>query len=227
MKSFVSSIVIIVLVFIISIDSPALGYVVTVEVEGVVTQTDTYGSLTLDGSVTVGSVMTGSYTYDTETPDQHSSEDRGRYSLASISMNIGNYTAIHNPEATEEPRFDIVVGPSSYYDIRSTAPLFYGPCYIDGEPTNLEGLDLSYPGIMMYLRSNSIVSDALPDVDSFPDLSSFYRREFSMGNDVTIDNELGFLIGGEITSITVIPEPASAVMLGLGAVLLALRRKQR
>lgn len=199
---------------------------VTIEVEGVVAEVTTYGGMTLDGSVTVGSIMTGSCTYDTETPDQaFATSSIGLYSLISVSMDIGSYIFTHNPTAAEEPFFWISVGSGGfYYDVVSPSPLFYGPCWINGEPHNLENLDLSGTVInLMYLAADtkSPIGDALPDADSFPDLSVFNETIFR----VAIDSSPNFEISGEVTSITAIPEPTTILLFGLGG--LALLRNRR
>ena len=219
--------------------NPAFGYPVTVEIEGVVTDVVTYGDLDgfeFDGSVTAGStIMTGSFIYDSETPGQSAGGYAIAYWLNSISMSVGNYTFTHNPETTHGPFFIIEVEPGQFrYKIRSFSPLFYGPCYLNGEPTNLE--DIVYPpscGISLYLKADteSPIGDALPDENTFPALSTFTEARFGAGS----DGGITFGIGGEITSITVIPEPTSVLLFGFGGFALlrrgyagqALLRKRR
>jgi hypothetical protein len=78
----------------------------------------------------------------------------------------------------------------------------------------------------MYLDGNDdgTITDALPDVDSFPELSLFDdRREFGVGND---EGALGFIISGEIMSITVIPEPGTVLLFGFGGLMLLRNRRK-
>jgi len=206
---------------------PALAYTVTVYVEGVVTEIYTFDGLEFDGSVTVGSTMTGFVTYDTETPDQKPQYDWvACYSLASISMHVGSYTFTHNLGADEEPYFYISAGNGGFfYDIRSMDSAFYGPCYMNGQATNLEDLDLTGCGFGMYNLAANIASptgDALPDENTFPALSVFDEDRLFL-----IESWLSpeFNIYGEVTSLTVVPEPASVLLFGLAS--LALLRKRR
>jgi len=203
---------------------PAPAYTVTVYAEGVVTEVQTYDGLEFDGSVIVGSIMTGSFTYDTEAPDQIQYDGAGRYSVISISMGIGSYTFLPDPQATQSPYFFINTGTTSFhYDVVSPEALFYGPCYLNGEPTNLE--DLPSGGFrIMYLVANinSPIGDALPNENTFPDLSVFDEdRYFSVESSLIP----AFRIYGEVTSLTVVPEPASVLLFGLAG--LALLRKRR
>ncbi len=206
----------------------APAYIVTVHVEGIVSSVETGGGLTLDGSVIAGStVMEGYYTYDTETPDQALSDSYGRYSLLSISMTAGNYTFTHDPAAGLDPYFYICVETSGgfYYDIVSPSSIFYGPCYLNDQPTTLEDLNLSIRGISWFLPSNSdgTITDALPDENTFPDLSVFTEEKLLY---VANDSSPWLSIFSDITSLTVVPEPASVLLFGLGGVALLRKRKK-
>ena len=228
------AILIIVAVLSLAYGNPAFGYVVTVEVEGVVTSIGGYGGVEQDGSVIVSeTVMTGSFSYDSETPDQ-AGNDNGFYWLNSLLISVGNYTFTDDPEDAEDIGLSILVEgvmvkPGQFrYEICNFPdfePLFYGPCYLNGQPTTLEDLDLPCRGMEIILEGDNdgTITDALPNEDTFPDLSVFIERKtFSVGN----DGGLAFGIGVEITSITVIPEPGTLLLLGLGG-LAILRRKQK
>lgn len=204
-------------------------YIVTVHIEGIVSEIQTFDGLTLDDSATIGSLMTGYYTYDTETPDQHWPDDTtGRYSLISISMNIGNYSFMHNPAATKEPFWGISAGNGGfYYSIASGHPVFYGPCYMNGESTNLEDLHLYLPGsgVIMHLVANidSPTGDDLPNEDTFPDISVFDEDRIFL---VDSSSTPAFTIMGEVTNITVVPEPTSVLLFGLAGLALLRKRKK-
>lgn len=215
-------------VFILAYSSPAFGYVVTVEVEGVVTYVETYGGLELDGSVSMGSVMTSSVTYDSEEPDGAGADDRGTYWLNSISMSVGSYTFTDDPEDAEDLIFIISAEHGWFryriFDFPGFDPLFYGPCYLNGQPTTLEDLDLPTRAMEICLEGDNdgTITDALPNEDTFPDLSAFTKARFWAGNDI----EPSFGISADITSITVIPEPGTLFLFGLGGLALLRTRKR-
>jgi len=205
---------------------PALAYTVTVYVEGVVTEIYTFDGLEFDGSLVVGSVMTGSCTYDSETPDQAWHYWTGEYSLTSISMQIGSYTCLPNWQGESEPVFYISAEPGGFfYNVGSPEALFSGPCYVNGEPANLEDSPGGRFGLMSLVAGTiSPIGDTLPDENTFPDLSVFTEgKSFELRSGYTPS----FDIFGQITSVTVVPEPASALVLGVGAVMLILRRRFR
>jgi len=204
---------------------PALGYTVTLHAEGVVTDVQTYDGLEFDGSVTVGSIMTGSCTYDTEAPDQYESEASGFYSLISIAMKTGNYSFSQNPAAAQEPWFHITAEPQWFnYHVCSPESIFYGPCYLNGQPTNLEDLNLLGGFTLMGLGGDNdgTVTDALPDVESFPDFSAFNGDKVFHLECVSTP---AFHIHGAITSLTVVPEPASVLLFALGALAMLQKHK--
>lgn len=203
---------------------PVSAAIITVQVEGVVDLVNTQGGFALDGSVSLGSAITGFCTYDTDTADQVPSEYSGRYSLISISMSIGNYTFTHDPMSSISAFFEVsTVGNS--YKAYSYTPRFDGTVYLDGIPKTFEDFSWTTFGLkLMYLATTLheyFPTDALPDVDSFPDLSIFDRNKFiGVGTD---EAGPGFVMDGRITSLTVIPEPATLFLLGLGGLVL-LRR---
>ena len=70
---------------------------------------------------------------------------------------------------------------------------------------------------------NNDITDELPS--SFPDISTFtFERYFGTGVDSPSEDP-GFAIWGEVTSLTVVPEPATLLLLGLGGLALLRRRK--
>ena len=186
--------------------APASARIITVEVTGVVEGVATHGGLALDGSVNIGSIMTGSTTYDTDTPDQILTDFVGRYELISISMTVGNYIFTHDPMSSTSPFFDVY--PPDIYVVRSHDPSFDGTVYIDGSPRTFDEVNLDPFGLrLMYLVDpDSIATDELPS--SFPDISTFTTRDFAVGVD-SPPEEPGFAIWGEVTSLTVVPEPAT------------------
>lgn len=198
----------------VSNSQPANSEIITVGVTGVVDEVSTDGGLELDGSVGIGTIMSGYCSYDLETPDLEPSEYHGEYVLLSISMNIGNYTFTENPTSPNLALFE--VGKTDLcYKVHTTD----GIVAINGEPQTYYDI-----GITLFDLGNFSVSgldDKLPV--TFPDLSFFSdRNEF----EVTFsDSGIGFNIGGVIDSITVIPEPTTFLLISLGSLALLKKRK--
>jgi len=211
---------------ILAISNPATATIINIEVTGTVDSIETAGFL-LDGSVGNGTTLTGFFTYDTETPDQEPSEYNGLYYIISVSMTIGNYTFTDNPLSSEDARF-LVTTVDPGYSVGSSESFFDGIIIENTVPKTYNDIIWSYTslGIMNLSTSSNeyILSDALPDLDSFPDLSVFdVGREFG----VRFYDESGykyFRISGEVTSLNAIPEPGTVFLLGLGGLALIRRR---
>ena len=211
--------------------APVWATILTVEVEGVVNSIGTDGGFALDGSVSFGTAMTGFCIYDSQTPDLELSEYNGKYALLSISMNIGNYTFTHNPISPNPALFKVYIG-NPCYKVNSVSPRFDGTVIVDGLPLTYDDIiwgDWAFLELMDIGTSSYeyIPNDALPDLDSFPDFSVFdmWRTfETRFYEPYAVDRGY-FGIYGEVTSLTVTPEPTTLLLLGLGG--LALLRKRR
>ncbi len=211
------------------LNSPrALAEIVTVEVTGVVNYVSTDGGLQLDGSVGIGTTMTGYCSYDSETPDlSPASPGVGRYSMISISMTVGNYTFTHDPMSPDPPLFMVgIVDPG--YGAISEDLRFDGTVYIDGSPKTYDDITWGWTYMQLFILGTShgeyIPTDELPDLDTWPELSVFdRRREFQTRFYGEGDNDFG--IYGEVTSLTVIPEPATIFLLAFGSLVLLRKRK--
>lgn len=227
MKSAISIMFVVLIGLPISNSQPAWAAIITVEVEGTVNYFSTGGGFALDGSVGLGSTMTGFCIYDTDTVDQVSSELTGYYPLISISMTIGNYTFTHDPASLDFPFFEVGMT-DPVYIVGSEAPRFDGTITADGSPKTYDDITWGYTYLELFNLLSSyayIPTDALPDLDSFLDLAVFdLRREFSARFFEPYAEDRGYFdIIGEVTSLTVIPEPATLFLLGLGGLFL-LRR---
>ncbi len=206
---------------------PAWSYVVTIQVTGAVDSVTTDGGYALDGSVTAGTTMTGFCTYHSDTPDMDSDEYDGLYDLISVSMTIGNYIFNDNPFSYFTPKFEIG-GPADCreYKVYSPRSSFDGTITVNGSPKTYDDLiwEVSYLTLMrlQHFDIHQLSDDSLP-VSSFPDISYFNRdRRFGVHfRKSYVNPEDGyFSIGGNITSVTLIPEPATILLLSLGGLLL-------
>jgi parallel beta-helix repeat protein len=191
--------------------------VITVEVEGVVNSVSVGGRFELDGSVNIGSAMTGTFVYDTDAQNIYSPGANSAYPIISLSMNIGNYTFAHNPSASEPALFNIYTVDPAYL-VHSEAPYFSGIIYADGEPKTFEDITWNEPYGRVTILDVLYGADHSGELPTFfPNLSLATRKEFHLGFGELWDyplppNRGTFRIDGELTSlrvVQVIPGPAT------------------
>ena len=231
MKRLISIVFIALVALVILNSQPASAEIITVEVTGVVDVVR--GGLALDGSVGVGSIMTGYCTYATDTLDEYpANEYIGVYPLISILMTVGNYAFTHDPTSTDSPYFKVgTVDPT--YNAMTQSGRFDGTVTINGSgPLTYDDITWNWTYISVFhlwtSSSEQIPTDALPDLASWPELSVF---DVNRGFDTRFSDESSsnryFEIYGEITSLTVVPEPATLFLLGLGSLALLTNRRFR
>ena len=143
-------------------------------------------------------------------------------------MNIGNYTFTHNPISPNPALFKVYTA-NPCYKVNSESPRFDGTVIVDGLPLTYDDIiwgDWAFLELMDLGTSSYeyIPNDALPDLDSWPDLSVFDMWR-TFGTSFYDQGDGYFGIYGEVTALTVTPEPATLLLLGLGS--LALLRKRR
>jgi len=198
------------------------GQELTIEVTGVVTSVESGGGLSWDGSVTEGTLMSGSCSYDTEAI----STDGYNYPLLSITMIVGDYIFKHNVFATDLASFR--TGADKVYAAVTWDGVFEGDVFDDGEIKTFDEIEWYRTTYFELFNIYSTLPEC-PYSNDLPesiDLSLFnerkeFRARFSKADDIS--SRISFL--GELTSLTVIPEPCSLVLLGLGSI--ALLRKRR
>ena len=229
MKARIWIILVVLIALTTSMNQSVYAEIITVEVTGIVDYFSTEGGFALDGSVSIGSSMTGFCSYDTDTPDQADGEDMGIFPMISISMTIGNYTFTHDLVSADYPYFAVSTVDPTYAAI-SPNPCFDGIIYVDSSPQTYDDITWGYtylrPFNLWTSSSEYIPTDALPDLDSWPDLSVFdMRREFRVR--FYDESSRSFNIIGEVTSLAVIPEPATILLLSLGSLALITNRRFR
>jgi len=206
------------------------GSVITVEVTGVVNQIYENDGFVLDGSVNLGTTMTGRFVYDTDTIHDDALPLYS-FPIESIYMNVGNYSFYHNYNGNEFPYFR-VGSVDQIYIVDSLSSYFDGNIYDEGISKCFNDIDWEWTHITTMKIGTSDSSNysfgELPD--SFPDISVFDGpNEFSIKFYEPLDwNTLeqgSFLIYGELTSIQIIPEPATILLLGLGSLAVVRRKK--
>ena len=181
-------------------------------VTGTVTSTKTTGDFVFED---IGTQMTGYCTYDPETADdEDGSSYYGKYNIDSLSMSIGDYIFADNPATTPSPEFEIWVT-DMCYRVRSAD----GMVYINNIPQSYDNANVTLFDLGNF--STGGPDDELPT--SFPDISFFSgRNRFEV---YYSDLDISFNVTGVIDSITVIPEPSTMCLLGLGGLLLRRRRQ--
>jgi len=206
------------------------GSVMTVEVTGIVTHIYENDGFVLDGSVNLGTTMTGIFVYDTDTIHD---DVLPLYSfpIESIYMKVGNYSFCHNDNGNKLPYFR-VGSEDQIYIVNSLSAYFDGSIYDEGVNKCFNDIDWEWTEITTMKIGTSDSSNysfgKLPD--SFPDVSVFdgpneFSIKFYEPLDWNTSEQGSFLIYGELTSIQVIPEPATIVLLGLGALAMVRRKK--
>ena len=228
MKSFKLVCVIIILII---IQVNVLANIIKVQVTGVVDSLSENGGFALDGSITAGSVMTGIITYDSQAPNiapSHLSNEI--YEIISVTMQIGNYqfSSILSQDA---PLFTTFYTDPGYLIIVETAR-FEGAFFDNGNLRNFDDYEWAVsklkPLDLLTGEENRdfITYGQIPT--SYPDLDIFHRREFSLSfcelegwETLTAGR---FAIHGELISVSVIPEPTTVLLFGLG--MIAIWRKR-
>ncbi len=177
----------------------------------------------LEGKVNVNDIITGSYTYDTDTPDTNPASDVGDYLHYSppcgVLLMVGGFTFMSDPSNTI---FGVEVVNNyqglmqDYYSFGSTYNLLIGS---EVELNHISWQLDDYSG-------TALSSTALPT--TAPVLSDWDY------NKLNIDGGIGgippcfektFYIEAYVISTTLIPEPASLFLIGFGLLMIKPRRK--
>lgn len=210
---------------------PVSAAIVTIQAEGVVDSYTFSGKFDSDGSVSIGTPITAICVYDTDAPALESDAWHATYTVLSASMQIGNYTFTPYPDTAATFR----VGTTDPSHSISTQQLSYnGTVYFNGEPTTrneLPELDYEYIkffGLLYSTTTDPTFTNELPT--TFGDISDVVSKQFKVSMyhyqgsypDWVVSR---FSISGELTSIEVVPEPTTLMLMLCGG--LALRKKRK
>ena len=186
---------------------------ITIEISGEITYVrDLSGCL--EGSINVGDVITGIYTYDTATLDKTSRSDLGIYEHyeppCGIWLTAGGFDFRTDPDNTLlavviKDNFDDIAGRYDGYMIGSR----------DNLPTSTGARVFEISWELQDSSCNALSSDALPTTASVLDDWDWSTGIIVYGPD--------FHINANVTEA--VPEPTTLLLLGLGG--LALLRKRR
>jgi len=202
--------------------------IIEVQVDGVVTWVHTVSGFELDGSVEVGTQMSGFCRYDTLSPDMQPLETIGTYNMLDLSLSIGNYTFMHDAMSSGVPLFEVAYNESTFGYVATTHdPAFEGTMFYNDTALTFDELEWTTFMLALISLRGPIwpgATDALPDADSFLPLPFFTERNsFS----VSIDEDRYFRIYGEVTLLRVVPEPGTVALLSLGGLVVFRRRRSR
>jgi hypothetical protein len=189
----------------------AQGAIITIAIEGFVDYVEDPGGL-LAGSIFVGDLITGTYTYDTSTPDTNPLVDYASYwqtgPPAGISLVVNALQFGSNPDSLNY-RIGIADGyeSSDIYSVRSNNNLAVSDHL---SPTDI------------YWKLEDITGTALSGTElpwTPPKLDDWGV------NALTITADRRFSIKAHVTHVMGVPEPMTVIMLGLGAIGLTGRRR--
>jgi len=192
------------------------GAVIEISITAEITGIDDRDGL-LEGKISVGHIMTGSYIYDSATPDSQSATEVGDYwhhsSPYGIYLSGGGFSFQTDPDSVnllvEIVNNHTAGGLYDAYGVVSYANLLLS----NGAPVDT---------IEFYLEdsfADALSSDALPTAAPF--LEDWDKHYISL-----IGKEVGtYYIDAEVTSIELVPEPATVLLLGLGGLALLRKRK--
>ena len=182
--------------------NPAEADLVAFNFTGAVSHVDTGLFPTFNTSQT----LTGSYTFDSLTPDSNPSSNIGRYNgtIQALTVNLGSYTATLGNSGSNF--IEIRNQPSSDgYAVR--APLT-GPLVNGFSPLRFQ-IELIDPSATVF--SNDLLPTTPPGLSSIA--TSRFRLFFEDGNGTA-------RVLGSLTSLTAVPLPPAVILFGAGLIAL-------
>jgi hypothetical protein len=215
--------------FVLIIPTVIFGNIIEVEVTGVVDSVFVRDGFELDDSVVEGTNMTGTFVYDTDAVQN----PNGDFTVISIEISVGNYYFSVSDSGDCIFRINQETN-DGYYHIETYDGSYEGVIYDYGVQKLFSDIDWYITDIYLRMSTTNLEYHSGDDLPTwFPDISAFddYRgftlkfyEEYEWFPDDTYTVG-GFTISGELTSIQIIPEPATILLLGLGALAVVKRKK--
>lgn len=196
---------------------PVNGALITIGIEAEVDDVhdaDNY----LEGRINVGDLITGSYTYDTDTPDSNPLPGVGDYEYfaypSGFSLSVGGLDFMTDPANT-----DFLI------EIVNNFP---GDAYSVISYRNLALSDAtSVNNISWGLRDYSASATAISSIDlptTAPVLDDWPTNFLDIGGGPR--SRVGFSFSAHVTSAVVIPEPTTILLVGMGGLIFVRRIKK-
>ena len=214
---------IVVIVVGLAVFSPAArGELVTIRIEGVVDYvSDPFGLV--DGEITAGTAITGTYTYDLTTPDSNPLAEVGDYehglAPSGFRMTAGGYEFRTDPANVNF----LIESIDNYAEVDALLLVSYNNLFpLDGITfTNITWTLHDYTGSAL---SSPTISATAPVIDDW-EVNLFQIGGSEFGRRVPGSKTFG--ISGYMTSAVVVPEPATMFLLVAGIAVLRRRRRGR
>jgi hypothetical protein len=182
--------------------------IVTIGLTAEITNIDRY-SQWLNENFKVGDIITGSYTYDTDTPDTNPLSTVADYVYTGapygINLNINGFTIQSSPDSAH-----FLISFANNH----TGADFYGFISYNNLPfSNGIPIDIISWQLDDY-SCNALSSTELSSQP--PDLEDWPRQGLLM----TFGYKGGSILGAKVTSVQIVPEPATLFLLMLGGLVL-------
>ncbi len=204
------------LAYLLLLSSFASAEMITIAISGTVTSVDDSANL-LNGEIAVGSTMTGSYTYDSETEPYSAGTYTTTYvctnSLCKMMLNINGIVFQTDPWLSFSITNDYLGNGRDSYSLSALNVL-----PLDNE-MGIESITWQLGNNSGSAISNMELPTDAPNLLSWPD-----RNQFQITSEKIGDYDNSFYIDIEVTSATLVPEPMSMSLLILGGILTLSRR---